>query len=701
MTSSIQTIPIRSISKSTLLISFLSLVWTNHLAAQEIPAGDSLSLELEEVRVKAYEQNRNLLETPAAIGLIRGRDLSRFGNASILPAVNMVPGVRMDERSPGSYRLSVRGGSIRSPFGVRNIKIYYNDIPFTDPAGHSYLNLLGYYNFQNIEIIKGPGSSVYGAGTGGAMLIDGMPAQWKEGAAATLTGGSFGMLGGMGEVRLGGEETHSVIRYQHLQTDGYRNHTNMRRDVLTWDAVAKLSDKDRLSAHCLYGDLYYQTPGALNLGEYTKDPKAARPGTGTVPGAEEAQAAIYGKTVIAGFSNTHKFDRSFENTTTLYGAWSQLLNPTIRNYGRNSEPHFGGRSVFRYHTSIGQSRLDLTAGGEGQKGVASVKVYMNKNARPDTLLSDDEISSLQMFAFAQAAWEWKKLMVTAGLSVNRQRVTFLQLTVPPSGTYTRDFETQSAPRVAVLYKLAKTVSVYGTVSKGFSPPSSAELFPSGGVLNRQLNAEQGWNYELGSRGKLFGNRLQYDINVFYFKLDNTIVLRKDSSGGDFYVNAGSANEAGAEAMIEYAILREQHPFGAASVRLGYTGFDFHYKDFLQYENDFSGKTIPGVPPHTITAGLDIQSKTGIYMNLSWFYSAAIWLDDANTAKADPYNLAGLRFGFKARLAKRHDFDIFAGADNLLDETYSLGNDINAFGGRHYNAAPGRSFYGGLALSFNR
>jgi len=36
---------------------------------------------------------------------------------------------------------------------------------------------------------------------------------------------------------------------------------------------------------------------------------------------------------------------------------------------------------------------------------------------------------------------------------------------------------------------------------------------------------------------------------------------------------------------------------------------------------------------------------------------------------------------------------------VLDETYSLGNDINAAGGRYYNAAPKRNYYAGLAINF--
>ncbi len=34
---------------------------------------------------------------------------------------------------------------------------------------------------------------------------------------------------------------------------------------------------------------------------------------------------------------------------------------------------------------------------------------------------------------------------------------------------------------------------------------------------------------------------------------------------------------------------------------------------------------------------------------------------------------------------------------LLNETYSLGNDINGFGGRYYNAAAKRNYYAKIVL----
>lgn len=82
--------------------------------AQVSEASDSARV-LKPVVVKAYEQNRQLKEISAAINYIDKSQLERYNNTSILPALNATPGVRMEERSPGSYRLNIRGSSLRSP----------------------------------------------------------------------------------------------------------------------------------------------------------------------------------------------------------------------------------------------------------------------------------------------------------------------------------------------------------------------------------------------------------------------------------------------------------------------------------------------------------------------------------------------------------------------------------------------------------
>ncbi|MGC4035737.1 MAG: TonB-dependent receptor [Chitinophagaceae bacterium] len=656
---------------------------------------------LSEVIVKAYEQNRQLKQTSAAINFISEAQLQRYGNANILPALNNTPGARMEERSPGSYRLNLRGSTLRSPFGVRNVKIYWDGIPLTDPGGNTYLNQLSFYNINSLEVIKGPGGSLYGAGTGGVILIHSQPETWQPGASVSYLAGSYGLSNFNAQAKFGTDERNTTVNYSRLTSDGYRDHTAMRRDVITWQSKLKSTEKQELSASVLYGDMYYQTPGALTKAEYTANARAARPAAGAFLSADQVKAAIYQKTFLAGITNEYHFTSDFENVTTIYGAFSQIRNPTFRNYERRMEPHFGGRTAFKWNHQFNTSTLQFVVGSEAQKGFFSTKTYKNNFGVPDSLLTDDDINIWTYSVFGQAdlqlPHDWN---LTAGVSLNKSSITITRLSVPSFVPVNSTYSNEWAPRIALSKRLVSNLWIYGSVSKGFSPPMAQEVLPSTSVISLGLQAEHGVNYEAGIKSSWLQQRLYVEINAFYYQLKNAIVSRKDASNADYYTNAGSTKQRGIESQVSYQLFEKKYSFlNNARISVSNTLNKFNYNDFKQSTTDFSGKKMPSVSPNTFTAALDLVTKPGVYINLSYFYSDPIPLNDANSDFATSYNLLGGRIGWKKLAAKKLLLDFAVGADNLFDVKYSLGNDINATGGRYYNVAPGRNFYGGVTVSF--
>ncbi len=683
-----------------LLLALIPLL--NTALAQNTFQPDS-SVTLQNIIVNAYENNSRLIDVPAAISLVNKTDLNRFNNASILSAMNNNPGVRMEERSPGSYRLSIRGSSLRSPFGVRDVKIYYDGIPFTDPGGNTYLNQLGFYNIQSIEIIKGPGSSMYGAGTGGVLLIRNDANAFHAGASVNYIYGSYNSNNINANVRFGTNDSHNIINYQHQTSDGYRDHTALRRDVVTWDVITKTNDKTELQAHFLYADLYYQTPGGLNIKQYDSIPKAARPAAGGFPGAIQTKAAIYQKTFLSGFSYHHQYNDKWKNTTSVYGAYTDLKNPTIRNYEVRTEPHFGGRTIFQYNKKINNAVLTFNAGAEFQQSFNTQRDYKNNNGESGLLQIDDQILNNQEFIFIEGNLQlthgW---LITAGASINKFGLNFTQLSDTPPTHEIRHFNNEFTPRVALLKEISKNVSFYGSIAKGFSSPTVSELLPSTNVFNTLLQAESGMDYELGAKGSLLNNKLYFDVNAFFYRLKNAIVQLQNSSGADYFDNAGSANQNGIETFVSYNLIDNETNFlNRIRITVSNTWNNFHYDVYKESGTDYGGKKIPGVAPETFTAGIDVNTKTGLYINTNFFYSSRIALNDANSAYALGYNLLGARLGYKSSSLKKIQWELFTGADNIFNEKYSLGNDINAAAGRYYNLAPGRNYYGGVSFQFDK
>jgi iron complex outermembrane receptor protein len=657
------------------------------------------SRTLGEVIVKAYEQNQTLKKIPAAVNQISKARLERFSNTNILPALNSTPGVHMEERSPGSYRMNIRGSTLRSPFGVRNVKVYWDGIPFTDPGGNTYLNQLSFFNFNLLEIIKGPAGSLYGAGTGGAILINSTTDQLVPTLAANLLYGSYDLGSANIQFNQGRETFKNTFNFSHQQSHGYRYHTSMRRDVANWQTQLAMGKKEILRLNLLYGDLFYETPGALTKAEYQNNPKAARPAAGAFPSADKAKAAIFQKTWLGGLNNHYKFSPGFENSFVLYAGYSNIKNPTFRNYEARKEPHLGGRTIFTWKPNTKKVETAIVFGGEMQQGAFNIRTYSNVNGRPGTILTNDNVKNSIWSIFGQADLKLKyDIDITAGLSINKSSIKIRRLTNPSLPLQKRSYRNEAAPRLAISKKIFADLYLYGSVAKGFSPPTTAEVLPSTSIISTGLNAEHGINYETGIKSSWLDKHLYIEVNAFYYRLKNAIVQRRDASNADYFTNAGATKQKGIESQASYLFLNSNNSFiRNARLWISHTWSNFTYSDFKQLTSDYSGKKLPSVAKHIVSAGADIDLKPGIYFNITYYYSDPIPLNDGNTEFASSYNLLGGRVGWKKETKKKNKLDFFAGIENAFDITYSLGNDINAAGGRYYNAAAGRNFYCGVSL----
>ena len=691
-------------SNSKVFISFSHVGYLsqsgNYKAGQPIsiplsPSGTVLSAAI----VKAFERNTILKNIPVSVSVLARSDLERYSNASILQAVNTVPGVKMDERSPGSYRLSIRGNLLRSPFGVRNVKVYWNGMPFTDANGNTYLNQLGFENVGRIEIIKGPGGSLYGAGTGGVVLLSSRIADKDEHSISINTlAGSWGMFGTNVGYKKSNENSNVAFSYAHQQSDGWRRHTNMRRDVANYTGLFTINKKQSIQTNIFYSDLYYQTPGGLTGAQLAANPRQARPAGGPFKSAEDQHAALYVKTFYAGFGHTYQFNDNWNNTTSVYTSNTRFSNPSILNFQRKTEQGIGGRSITQYHHNY----VTLNFGGEYQYGFTSTRTFGNKLGVPDTLQFDDEIGATQYNVFLQTDFSLaENFILNAGVSYNNYNYGFTRLNQRPVKTINKTFDPVVVPRISLLKKIGKNYSVYATISKGYSPPTIDEIVPSAGIFNAALDAEKAVNYELGFRSELVKNKLFIDAAYYIFYLSNTIVTKRDASGADYFVNTGKTKQNGLEATINYYPVRNSTGFvSELKIWSNYTSIRARFKSYQQVANDYSGNKLTGTPPNVFVGGADIITKTGLYANVTYSYTDILPLNDANTFFAAQYNLLMGRVGYKRKLFKALDGEIYFSFDKSFNEPYSLGNDLNAAGKRFFNPSAPENYYGGVKLKFN-
>ncbi len=655
-------------------------------------------INLSAVTVSAFESERLLLQQSASISLVGEREFNRFNETSIVNSFNTKPGIRIEERAPASYRISIRGSSLRSPFGVRNVKVYWNEVPFTSPDGTTPLNLLDLSNIRTAEVIKGPSGSIYGAGNGGTISLNSKANPQGGRVSADFTAGDFGLsryrLGISQQVGDGGFDASFVSQ----KSDGYRDHSAMDRQVFQLGSYFPVSEKQEIRTQLLISDLNYQIPGALNEAQLTEDPTQAR------PGSVNQNSSISQQSVFASIGQLYRFSPKTSNNTTLYIQTNDFENPFILDYKKELGFGFGGRTRFTYDGKLAGKAIRLTAGGEYQTSLTNAQNFGNKAGVADTIRFADKLRATQAFLFQQAEWSLStKLLFTLGLSENFSSFEIDRQVDArrgkKTGLQTRKFDPIVIPRVALNYQLNQFSSAFGSVSSGFSPPTIDEVRTNEGSLNLDLEAERGVNYEIGYRmGK---NRFNADVSVFYFKLDETITTFTNEQGVVLFRNAGSTDQKGIEAAFDYSFIK--NTIGLIrdlSLGTAITLYEFEFKDYKKQDNDFSGNALTGVPPQTFVTRLDLRTGPGFYLNLTHQYVHEIPLNDANTVYQDSYNLVNLRIGWSKWITGNWELEAFGGVDNLLDEAYSLGNDLNAFAGRFYQPAPTRNFYGGVKVGFN-
>ena len=626
---------------------FLLLLFCLPAVAQK----DSTKI-LEEVKVYVFEQKRSTLTTPDAF--VRSTDLQQYSSTQFVSALNSMAGIRMEERSPGSYRIAIRGSSLRAPFGVRNTKVYWNQIPFTDAGNNTYISLIEPALFSSLTVTKGPSAGIYGAGTGGALLFESV-SRGKSLNAETV----YHSLGGMKtSIDLSAENHRLFASFN--QQEGYRAQSAVKKQWISYEFHHSFAKDLNLDLSTYYVDLAYQTPGGLTKAQFLADPKQARPAAGLFKSAQQQEATFKIKS----------FGLSARASQVLNNVWawdlSQALqvndveNPTIRNYEIRHEPNYSTRGVLHRKGVINS---DL--GFEYQAGQMNSSTFVNNLGVKGSLQLNQNTHVQQGSLFLQNDY--------AGLA--NWIVTF-------SGSlssYWTEYQGNEAifsPRLAVLRKLGAHQSIVAKVAHGYSPPSISELRPSSGEINRSLKAENGWNHELTYRGKY--TKFNWDLSIYQFNLDETIVVRRAADGSDYFTNAGSTTQQGLELSASWLI----NPM--LTLEQSHTWQNFRFAN---------GNFLTGTTPYQQATTLVWKHPAGLSVIQNFQFVDYQFLNDANTEQMGSYRLWNTKISY----AKKR-WTLWAAVDNLGDEHYSSGPDLNATGGRFYNPSPGRNFHIGLQLN---
>lgn len=668
---------------------------------------DSLSQvqDLESIDIIAYFSKQPILGLTSAGESITTNLIEAQQSTTLLPALNTVAGLRMEERSPGSYRLALRGSLIRSPFGVRNIKIYLDEFPLTDAGGNTYLNLIDPASLSSINVLKGPDGSLYGANSGGVIRMQPNGFSVNENKITLrIGGGSYGLFQEQVSVQQKINDQYSFSIDQSLtRSDGYRDHTALNKKTLQTAHKWKYSKNNTLRFLAFYSDLEYQTPGGLTKSQLLENRRMSRPAGGPNPSAKEQNAGIYNETFFGGIAHEAQISKKLKHSISIFGSTTDFENPFITNYEFRTEENIGLRTYFSFKDSINKNiQYQMQLGFEGQKGWNSIDNFDNNQGSVGAPQAKDDLDNTRASYFYRTKINlYKRWTVEASLGFNQVKIDYqTRFPVISNAKGEISFGSIWMPRVATSYLLSEGLAVRGSISKGFSPPTIAEVRSSDNTINTDLEAETGVNYELGLRYETKNRRFIADLSLYNYTMDNGIVRQLNENGNEYYVNAGEIKQNGIETSIWAYLINETENRIIKSLRLK-TALTYNHYRFGDYKvkgDDFSDNNVTAVPDWVINNTLFIKFPQNLNLNISHNYTSEIPLNDANTVYSKAYHLIQMKGIWRWNITNATQIEFFAGVDNLLNEDYSLGNDINAYGQRYFNPAAKRNYFGGMKLS---
>lgn len=673
---------------------------------------------LGEVVVSAYNAKRSLVTVAAPITVLQKADLNRFDGNTLIPVLNTVPGVKLDYYTYNDYRLNIRGGALAQPsVHSSGYRMYWNDIPITTASGGNPLGGLDLNFIDNLEILKGPGSAAYGAGFGGTVLVTTDRGQDGTSINADLMVGDYGTLRATTGVRTAWNGGNLALQYSNARSDGYRPMTDSKSDVVNLAGQLYTGNKGTFNYLFNYESRNVSIAGDLDSATFKNEPRTVNTIAPTGFGPNKF-------TIGAGYQ--YRFD---DRWSASVGGFYQnnkgefvLSFPFFAIFDKEPSNAVNTRTTLTFKEKWGNTNLKITGGVE--YGIANNEgISYNGDFNTDTarITNINIAKTNQLLGFAQAdltlPGDW---YFTAGLSYNNYDYDVRSGTNNPDPLVYTAVVDKVVPRFSILKKIG-TASVYAAVGQGFSPPAAGifnDFLNFDGTINENLRAASGWNFELGSRGNSKNGRLFYDVAAYRLAVQDAIISRRfEISPGvnaERKTNAGEVLQLGVEILGGLNLSPEKESFlHGSQLRVGYTFNDFEYADYRTFRTDFdanfnpvytnvdySGKEIPGTVPHTFVAMLDLQIKSGMYVNYTMNRFSATYLTDANASEAEGYTLMHLRAGYRFRLNDTGlTFHAYLGINNVGNTLYSSLTAYNSTFGGFFNPGYRRQLFSGLQINY--
>ena len=204
-------------------------------------------------------------------------DRSRFENRpafSVADVLRESPGISIKQgNGPRDIGISIRGSNARNGFAIRNLVIFDDGFPVTQPDGLSRSDLIDPKAYGAIDVIRGPSSALYGNyATGGALNFRTRPGRTIDGVEYGVEGGSFGYLNNyLAAGKKIGNFEYSLFASD-ARGDGFIENSWFNTQTVNFLGTLHATPDDRFTVKFINNNLDTRLPIRLSLNQYNQNP---------------------------------------------------------------------------------------------------------------------------------------------------------------------------------------------------------------------------------------------------------------------------------------------------------------------------------------------------------------------------------------------------------------------------------------------
>lgn len=549
----------------------------------------------QDIIVTAQKRSQLLIDVPQSVTVVTGKTLENQHANSFEDYLKLVPGLQLDQDTPGEGRLILRGintGGVASTVGV-----YVDETPFGSSSGLVNGAVLAgdfdTFDVNRIEVLRGPQGTLYGASSLSGVLrfVTNAPSTERfmvHGRASleSVKGGDLGWSTNlMVNAPLGRDVAFRASGY-YRKNPGFidspgTDATDILGNVFTSDKARNINDSDsyggrasllfrpsqsasiRLTA--ISQDIKVDAPTVIEADPVTLKPLHGLTQSQFVPQKADVAYRIY--------NATGEFDLGFANLTssTSYGTQKQTLrlDLTFPLSGFLQLPFASGglelpenEFIEGQHTNdkkftqevrlSNQSRLvDWLVGAyyTDEKGLIAQDFVA---LQPGTLTPLDLppiFAAIGGLGFASVSSKYKELAGFADATIHFTPQFDLEL----GGRYSHnkqsahqvtggalagatDFQVHSSENVftwsvAPRYKLSPNASIYARVAKGFRPGGPNVLPPGAPPEFATYGSDSLISYEAGVKAESADHRLSIDAAAFHIDWKDIQLFAIDAATG--------------------------------------------------------------------------------------------------------------------------------------------------------------------------